>query len=269
MSDIVVNRKKIKKYKGERKRVVKDRAYTHNEISILLNVADIRIKAIVLLMASSGVRVGSIPLLQIKHLKKMTYGIYKITIYENSNEEYFTFCTPECANAIDTYLEYRKRNGENLNSESYLIRKQFDIRDFKHVIESNESICLPTLRGLIDTTTIKAGLRDVKHGELKRERKQIALTHAFRKFFTNQLINSKINPEIREMLLGHKIGLASCYYRPTEEEMLNEYKKAVDMLTISEENRLRIKVSTLEIEKTDYDVLAAEIANIKKKMKLA
>jgi integrase len=268
MSDIVVNKKRIRKYKGERKRVVKDRAYTHNEISILLNLAEIRIKAIVLLMSSSGIRVGSIPFLQIRHLKKMTDGIYKITIYENSSEEYFTFCTPECGKAIDTYLEYRKRNGENLYSESYLIRKQFDIRDLRPVIDSNEPICLPTLRGLIDTTAIRAGLRHVKHGKPKRERKQLALTHAFRKFFTNQLVNSKVNPEIREMLLGHKIGLASCYYRPTEEEMLNEYMKAVDMLTINEENRLRIKVAKLEVEKTDYDALAAEIASIKKKMKL-
>jgi hypothetical protein len=38
------------------------------------------------------------------------------------------------------------------------------------------------------------------------------------------------------MLLGHKIGLASCYYRPTENEMLQEYYKAVILLTINEEN---------------------------------
>ena len=51
------------------------------------------------------------------------------------------------------------------------------------------------------------------------------LAHGFRKFFTTQLINSKVNPEIREMLLGHSIGLASAYYKPTEDEMLDEYMK--------------------------------------------
>jgi integrase len=55
-----------------------------------------------------------------------------------------------------------------------------------------------------------------------------SLNHGFRKFFTTQLINSKVNPEIREMLLGHKIGFASCYYRPSVEEMLAEYEKAID-----------------------------------------
>ena len=58
------------------------------------------------------------------------------------------------------------------------------------------------------------------------------------------------------MLLGHKIGLSSAYYRPTEEEMLEEYMKAADNLTINEENRLRRKVEKLEVEKTSYDRLA-------------
>jgi hypothetical protein len=56
------------------------------------------------------------------------------------------------------------------------------------------------------------------------------------------------------MLLGHKIGLrASAYYRPTELEMLQEYEKAIDLLTVNEENRLRKKVETLTIEKLRLD----------------
>jgi hypothetical protein len=47
------------------------------------------------------------------------------------------------------------------------------------------------------------------------------------------------------MLLGHKIGLASAYYRPTDEEMYQEYLKAVDLLTTKEENRLKRKVHDL------------------------
>lgn len=34
------------------------------------------------------------------------------------------------------------------------------------------------------------------------------------------------------MLLGHKIGLASRYYRPSVEEMHEEYERATDNLTI-------------------------------------
>lgn len=94
----------------------------------------------------------------------------------------------------------------------------------------------------------------------------MAITHGFRKFFTTQLINAKINPETREMLLGHKIGLASCYYRPTEEEMYAEYEKAIDYLTINEENRLRKKVEKLEIEKSQLDFLARRLEAVERKI---
>lgn len=65
-------------------------------------------------MASTGLRVASIPSIKIKHLERIDkYYLYKITVYENSNEEYYTFCTPECASFIDEYLYYRQRNGKN------------------------------------------------------------------------------------------------------------------------------------------------------------
>jgi hypothetical protein len=93
----------------------------------------------------------------------------------------------------------------------------------------------------------------------------VARAHGFRKFFTTQLVNSKVNPEIREMLLGHKIGLASCYYRPTEEEMYQEYMKAVNSLTINEENRLKMKIEKLEVEKSRIDILALKIEALEKR----
>ena len=92
------------------------------------------------------------------------------------------------------------------------------------------------------------------------------MVHGFRKFVTTQLVNSDVNPEIREMLLGHKIGLASAYYRPSEDEMLNEYLKAVDNLTINEENRLKRKVEVLTIEKSKVDLALASIEEMKKKI---
>jgi hypothetical protein len=55
------------------------------------------------------------------------------------------------------------------------------------------------------------------------------------------------------MLLGHKIGLASAYYRPTEQEMYVEYQKAVDNLTIDPANRLQRRIETLTIEKSRLD----------------
>ena len=43
--------------------------------------------------------------------------------------------------------------------------------------------------------------------------------------------------------------------------------KAVDNLTINQENRLRKKIEKLEVEKSQFDRLAAEIEALKRKIK--
>jgi len=132
MNDVALNKKKINMFKGESTKKVADRAYTHEEIKKVLDVSDLRAKIITLLMASSGIRIGGLPPLTLRNIEKID-SIYKITVYENSNSQYFTFCTPECASYIDAYLEYRTRNGEKLHKESFLIRDQFDITDLEQI----------------------------------------------------------------------------------------------------------------------------------------
>lgn len=69
------------------------------------------------------------------------------------------------------------------------------------------------------------------------------------------------------MLLSHKIGLASCYYKPSEEDFLVEYQKAVSNLTINEVNKLKMQVKKLEIEKSQLEKLAADVAILKRRMR--
>jgi hypothetical protein len=65
---------------------------------------------------------------------------------------------------------------------------------------------------------------------------------AYEKFFDTQLIYADLKPAIKEMFMGHSIGLDDHYFKPGENDVLQEYLKAVDYLTINEENRLKIKV---------------------------
>jgi len=127
INDIVLNTTKIGKFLPEERKIKKDRGYTHKEIQQLLDFVDERYRAIVLILSSTGIRIGSLPELRLRHLEKID-NIYKFTIYENSNEEYIAFCTPECADAIESYLQMRRRFGENVTSDSLLIREQFDSR---------------------------------------------------------------------------------------------------------------------------------------------
>jgi integrase len=245
INDVMLNSHKINKFMPEQIKVKKDRAYTHEEISKVLDVADERMKVVILLLASSGIRLGAIPAIGLRNLEDN-----KLTVYENTREEYITFITPECKKALDFYLDTRSRYGEKLTDSSYLIREQFDIRD-QIAIRSPKQVTHKLIQWKLMSLAEKCGIR--KRGSDKSSRQDIMIAHGFRKFFTTQLVNSKINPEIREMLLGHKIGLTSCYYKPSIDEMYSEYEKGIDNLTINPANRLQRKIETLTIEKSRLD----------------
>jgi len=179
VNDIVINDHKVTRYFGEKKRTVKDVAYTHEEIQQMLKFCNERMKMIILLMSSTGMRLGAITDLKLKHLEKIENS-YKFTIYENAQEEYTTFCTPECAEAIDTYLDYRKRFGEPLGPESPLLRENFDPND-KIAVKYPRQIKSDTIGKLIIHILEISGLRQPnKSGRYKRQPK--SRTHGFRKF---------------------------------------------------------------------------------------
>ena len=82
-------------------------------------------------MSSSGLRHGAVNILKLRDLEKIEkYNIYQITAYRKSKKySYKTFCTPECKALIDSYLDYRKHEGEQLKGNSPLIREQFNTND--------------------------------------------------------------------------------------------------------------------------------------------
>ncbi len=142
INDIFLNRKKLSKFVGEQENKYEYRPYTHGEISRLLSLCDERGKVIVLLLATTGMRIAVLPEIQIKHLKRYPldngYHVYRIVVYAKSKKSrYITFCSPECAEAIDSYLELRKKivpkqlklnpeTGEWEPPELFLLTRLFD-----------------------------------------------------------------------------------------------------------------------------------------------
>jgi integrase len=253
INDIILNTNKISKFMPENTKVKNDRAYTHEEIAKLLEIADERSRVIVLLLASSGMRVGAITSLKIRNLDADNHN--KITIYENSPEQYFSFITPETKKAVDAYLDMRKRYGEKINPNSPLIREQFDIRN-PITIKSPKTVNSVGLQWI---------LRDLAYRYNVISGRDVPVAHGFRYFWMTQAVNCEINAEIREMLLGHKIGLASAYYRPTVDKMYAEYEKLISALTIDPSQRLEREVQVLKVEKTNYEKLDAKIDALARK----
>jgi hypothetical protein len=130
MNDVILNKRKISRFLPPNEGTREDRAYTHQEVHDILAQADERSRVIILLMAN-GMRIGAVSHIQIGDLTKIEeYNLYKIKVYANSpKDRYYTFCTPECAAAIDSYLQYREGFGETpIKSQAPLIREQFNTR---------------------------------------------------------------------------------------------------------------------------------------------
>jgi integrase len=236
MNDILLNSKKIGRYMGERQRAHVDRAYTTYEIFKIIAAADIRMRVVISLMASSGMRIGAIPSLKIRHLRYINdYKLYQITVYEGHSKAYYAYCTPECAAYLNSYIEYRERCGEKITPDSPIIREQFDCDDVLFA-KRPRHITLSGLKKTIDRLLFRAGVQTVVHrteNQTKVLHKEVARLNGFRKFANTQMVRAKVNPVIKEMLLGHRTGLDDNYYRPSQEEVLQEYLKAVDLLSMS------------------------------------
>ena len=256
--------KKLQKFIGEDSEINEDRAYFHEEIQRILNVADLRTKVVILLMSSAGLRVGALSGLSIQHVMNDNN---KVIAYSGSASKYFSFFSPECKQAIDNYLDFRERCGEKIVPTSPLFRREFDIEIPEVARNRVYPLSRAGIHRSVHSVLIKSGLRMIDHVN-PRKRKEIMMAHGFRKFFKTQLVKARVDPELRELLLGHsKRKLEHVYTRLTPDDVCKEYEKAIDLLTIDPANRLRKKVEKLEVEKNQFDALAAEIEALKRKIK--
>lgn len=196
--------KRIHKFEGEKEKRAEDRPYTHSEIKLLLEHTILRNRAIILLMSSSGPRVGALRFIRIKDLEPIDkYGIYKITYYPHSKKDrYISYCTPEARAEIDSYLDYRKRWGERLKEDTPLFRKDY---------HAHESVTSPAIalsenrmRNIILKICRDCGLRQVGGIENRYQRSNIMANHGFRKFFETNCFRDGMNREYIRRLLGQK-----------------------------------------------------------------
>jgi integrase len=218
-----------------------DRPYTTEEIAQALRDCDLRSKVVILLLCSTGMRRGALHTLQIGHLTEVhcqMMKLYKVQVYAGTKAKYYTFCTPECYQAIQDYLDYRKRCGEDpLKDKSPLIREQFNVDDNIR-IQYPRFMTEKAIEYLLRCNLNRSGVRKV--GE-------VHMSHGFRKFFMTQCERSGMKSINVKMLLGHDIGVSGHYYRPQESDILEDFvTHSVDALTISDEHRLKTKVQELE-----------------------
>jgi hypothetical protein len=269
MNDITLNWKRLSKGLPKQKQASDDRAPTIEEIKKLMDYPDKRIKPILLTMLSSGIRKEAWEYLKWKHIVPIFSDhdntiiiAAKIIVYAGDNEEYFSFITPEAYISLKEWIEFRAFHGEGISGNSWVMRNLFIVsertwkRDPNHsnyLGDINDPVQLSSdgIKSMIERAIHAQGLwSPLKEGSRRREWKGM---HGFRKFFKTQAEHSGMKSLHVEMMLGHNTGLAKNYYRPSERELLEEYIKAVDDLTIKEENRLSKQVQELKTRNKDSE----------------
>ena len=258
------------------------KAWSTFQVELMINkTADTRNKAVIHFQASVGDRIGvhDHPLLM-KHLVMMEWeeqGCYAVLLYADEDEtveekdlrdkqddvqggdSYWAFLTPEATDILDGYFGERKNDGESFTPDTPIFLKD----------ESKQ--LLPSVQ--MTSTSVGSMIYKIvnKDQELKRIKKgrryDIQLNHGFRKR-TNTILKleSEVNSNIAEKIMGHKNGLDGVYLAPTRQQCFHEFVKGILQLTINGTKRKEIELEKERQEKSELVKKLNEIDELKRRM---
>jgi hypothetical protein len=256
MSDLSINWKKITRGLSRGKRYASDRIPTLEEIRKIVEYPDRRIKPIVYTMCSSGIRLGAWDYLKWKHIipiknDKGEVIAAKIRVYADDEEEYFSFISLEAYSHLNEWMVYREKAGELITKDSWLMRNLWDVTTPLGKGLATVPIKLKSsgIKRLMERALFGQGIRTRLIEGKKRHEFQV--DHGYRKFFKTRCELGGMKPINIEKLLSHSTGISDSYYRATEQELLDDYLKAMDSLTIDERNKLKKRIDKLEEKNED------------------
>lgn len=267
MNDISFAWKRIYSTFPEINNSLDGRGWTRNEISKMVKHQTGSMDcAIVLVLASSGIRAGGLKLdweditpvyelngklvIEITELEeekaKLVCGMLKI--YKGSSEQYPAFVTPEAFFSLEEWKkEWARRIGRQPKEEDPIFINEGDLP---------RRATTASLKKRVERMIQKAELRPPL---TKGKRRHDAPTmNGFRRFW-NKTVKESLSRDSplasfikKEFIMGHMgmFKLDKNYFKTQVLELAEEYLQAVSDLTISNEFRLRIENVKLIQEKT-------------------
>lgn len=252
-TNISVNFTHLQKFLPKRLRKGKDKAYTKDEIIKMLNHSDSRSRLIILLFATTGMREEALCKLLVGNIVKRVNNdgeleAGEITIYQNDEEESKVYCTPECYNAYQTYLDKRKQLGEEITDESPVILRRIP-KDRSKGWKEDRTISSSTISQILVNVVTDAGLRKLSSSYTHNNRYVNKISVGFRKFAETTMIGArnkdgthKMNPYIADSLLGHtRLGGIPMAAHYDQSDKFEDYKRVIPDLTFSKEFEFKVK----------------------------
>lgn len=207
--------------------VVSDRMPTKEELKQLLNMGSLRDRTMILVLTSSGLRVGTLATLKFGDIK-LDEEVPRIIVKRKPGRKvsrrmkgFATFITPEAKTVLLQYIRHRESLGEKITEDSPLITsdRQEELGNFlSSMYLSNHWRRL-----------LKRAHLATKNGGPWHD---IHL-HTLRKYFETQCVNAGVKTTYREFWMGHKGRfLEESYFRGEVETHIKEYRKAIPYLNI-------------------------------------
>lgn len=231
MFDIPIPWKEITRGLPKVKRYADDRAPTFEEIQKICDYPDRRMKAPIFTMSSSGIRLGAWDYLQWKHIIPIEdngkISAAKIVVYGGTEEEYFSFITPEAFYELEKWMNFRREFGEVIDEDTWLM---IQLWSTKNMNLKNKKIKTIGIRQLVMRSLRTQGLRNKKRKQsnnLQGTRYEFQTNHGFRKWFKTRCELAGMKSINIEKLMGHSIGISDSYYRVTESEFLGRFQQFV------------------------------------------
>lgn len=84
LNDVALSKKKLYRYLGEEERPIENRGYNTEEILKMLDMSNERARAIILVLASTGIRIRATIELKLEDLKIIPdYNLYQVRVSKN------------------------------------------------------------------------------------------------------------------------------------------------------------------------------------------
>lgn len=257
INDIQVKWKKITIGLPKERKYAEDRSPTIEEVQSLVKYPDRRLKVIVSIMISSGIRLAAWDDLKFKHIQPIEKNgqivAARIIVYPGSEEQYYSFITPEAYNTLNDWMDYRKNNGETITGDSWVLRNLWDVTTPsggpRGLVSIPKKLKHTGVKSLMERALRAQGIRSQL--EEGRKRYPFATDHGLRKFFKTRCEMAGMKSINIEILMNHSTGISDSYYRPQENEILEDYLKAIDGLTINKNNSDILEMEIKELQEKD------------------
>lgn len=284
MNGVAVAWKRVQATFPEQNNLDESRGYTRQEIQKMLEFSDALERAIILVAASSGARVGGLrirwedltPVYRVDNklvLEDVTeseasrseIACAVLTIYRRTNEKYPAFITPEAYKAI---LNYRTAWINEIGKEPKPTDPLFKKSGlFAKPLKDNG------IRKRVERIVKKSELRS---NLVKMRRHDVPAMNGFRRFFNKSFKesphkDSSLAALIKaEFVMGHR-GLTKLdrnYFKTNLMELVEEYVNAVPNLTISDEERSKLEIRKQQKRIAELEIKNAIIEDLQKRVRM-